>query len=66
MISKPVEVDWRTLLAGGGGLIAGPIAPDVTRLSERVLAPESRSFFYLVEGEERDCLIDGGWGSLAG
>jgi glyoxylase-like metal-dependent hydrolase (beta-lactamase superfamily II) len=34
----------------------------VTRLSEDSVSAGERSFFYLVEGNERDCLIDGGWG----
>lgn len=43
-------------------LIAEPVAPGVTRLSEAILTPGERSYFYLVEGRDRDCLIDGGWG----
>jgi glyoxylase-like metal-dependent hydrolase (beta-lactamase superfamily II) len=57
-----IEVNWYTLLADSSMLIAELIAPGVTRLSERVLALEDRSFFYLLEGDERDCVIDGGWG----
>jgi glyoxylase-like metal-dependent hydrolase (beta-lactamase superfamily II) len=45
-----------------GSLIVEPLGNGVTRLSEGLLSAEERSFFYLVEGSDRDCLIDGGWG----
>lgn len=53
---------WPDLCAARGALIAEPVADGLVRLSERVVAPGERSFFYLLEGRDRDCLIDGGWG----
>lgn len=54
--------DWASLVGGTEGLIVESVAPHVLRLGERVVAPAERSWFYLVSGRERDCLIDGGWG----
>ncbi len=34
----------------------------ITRLGERAIAEAERSCFYLIEGRDRDVLIDGGWG----
>jgi len=48
--------------AGPMSLLIEPVAKGVTRFSETQLAPCERGFFYLVEGEARDCLIDAGWG----
>lgn len=54
---------WQSLLSPPReALLLEPLGDGVTRFSERVLAPAERSFFYLVEGAERDLLIDGGWG----
>ena len=49
-------------LRSAGKLIAESLGNGVTRLSEQIVSPEERSFFYLIQGSERDCLIDGGWG----
>ena len=63
---RPLEpVPWRSLARGVEGLVAEEVAPGVKRLSEAALLPAERSFFYLVEGADRDCLIDGGWGFCA-
>lgn len=51
-----------TDLVDADGLNATKIAPGILRLTEAVVSEAERSFFYLVEGEEADCLIDGGWG----
>jgi glyoxylase-like metal-dependent hydrolase (beta-lactamase superfamily II) len=48
-----------------GRLIAESLGNGVTRLSEEIVAPSERSYFYLVEGSGRDCLIDGGWGLVS-
>jgi glyoxylase-like metal-dependent hydrolase (beta-lactamase superfamily II) len=54
---------WTSLLApAADALIAEALGDSVKRLSERVLAPAERSYFYIVVGSERDLLIDGGWG----
>lgn len=54
---------WQSLRAPPReALVAEQLGDGVTRYSERALAPAERSFFYLVEGAERDLLIDGGWG----
>lgn len=53
---------WLDLVGGADGLVAEPVAPGVTRLSEKIVSDAERSFFYLVEGKNADCLIDGGWG----
>lgn len=58
----PGEVEWDSLIGGCDALVAEPLVPGVTRLSERLLSPQSRSYFYLLEGTDADCLIDGGWG----
>ncbi len=58
----PAVVPWASLISGAEGLIVETVARGVKRLSEAVLAPAERSFFHLVEGTDRDCLIDGGWG----
>jgi glyoxylase-like metal-dependent hydrolase (beta-lactamase superfamily II) len=62
MTAKPAPRDWKHLVRGPELLIPEKIAPGVTRLCEGILNPDDRSYFYLVEGDERDCLIDGGWG----
>lgn len=54
-------VPWPVARARGR-LVVEPLGSGVTRLSEDIVSPGERSFFYLVEGDERDCLIDGGWG----
>lgn len=46
----------------GGRRLAQPLGRGIWRLSESALLPEERSWFYLVEGTARTCLIDGGWG----
>ncbi len=53
---------WHDLVGGADGLVAEPVVPGVTRLSEKIVSDAERSFFYLVEGKNADCLIDGGWG----
>lgn len=53
---------WHDLVGGADGLVAEPVTPGVTRLSEKIVSDAERSFFYLIEGEDADCLIDGGWG----
>ncbi|MBN9079337.1 MAG: hypothetical protein BGN87_01520 [Rhizobiales bacterium 65-79] len=58
-------VPWQSLACGVEGLVIEEVAPGVKRLSEAALLPAERSFFYLVEGAGRDCLIDGGWGFCA-
>lgn len=55
------KVRW-PVLRDAGKLIVKPLGNGVTRLSEQVVAPDERSYFYLIEGNDRDCLIDGGWG----
>jgi glyoxylase-like metal-dependent hydrolase (beta-lactamase superfamily II) len=55
-------VAWQSLACGAEGLVVEEVAPGVRRLSEAAPLPAERSFFYLVEGADRDCLIDGGWG----
>lgn len=62
MTDRPGERNWRRLIRGPEILIGETIAPGVTRFCEAILNPGDRSYFYLVEGDERDCLIDGGWG----
>jgi glyoxylase-like metal-dependent hydrolase (beta-lactamase superfamily II) len=57
----PETIAWPTLV-GRGEILAEPLGPGLLRLSESALCPEERSFFYLVEGDRRRCLIDGGWG----
>ncbi len=61
----PETVAW-PVLAGRGEILVEPLGPGLLRLSESALCPEERSFFYLVEGDRRRCLIDGGWGIGAG
>lgn len=58
----PLARRWPELVGDEDALVAERVAPAVLRLCERIVAPAERSFFYLVEGAERDCLIDGGWG----
>jgi glyoxylase-like metal-dependent hydrolase (beta-lactamase superfamily II) len=54
---------WPSLLSPPReALLAEPLGGGVTRYSERALAPAERSYFYLIEGGERDLLVDGGWG----
>lgn len=55
------EARWIDLL-GPGGVIVEPLGSGIFRLSESLLAPPERSFFYLVQGAKTSCLIDGGWG----
>jgi len=55
----PVLRRWEDV---GGAIVAQTICPGVLRLHESAVAPAERSYFYLVEGRDRDCLIDGGWG----
>jgi glyoxylase-like metal-dependent hydrolase (beta-lactamase superfamily II) len=62
MSDRPGPKIWGRLVRGPDMLVAEPVAPGVTRLSEAILTPPERSYFYLVEGRDRDCLIDGGWG----
>jgi glyoxylase-like metal-dependent hydrolase (beta-lactamase superfamily II) len=53
---------WQDLTGDASVLIATTVAPGITALRERALAPIEQSLFYLAEGRDRDCLIDGGWG----
>jgi glyoxylase-like metal-dependent hydrolase (beta-lactamase superfamily II) len=62
MTDQPAPRNWKHLIRGPEMLIGETVAPGVTRFCEAILNPGDRSFFYLVEGGERDCLIDGGWG----
>lgn len=57
--------DWEDV-AAGGTLIVEPVECGAWRLSEAAVAPAERSHFYLIEGSDADCLIDGGWGLCAG
>ncbi|MEQ1951337.1 MBL fold metallo-hydrolase [Mesorhizobium yinganensis] len=43
-------------------MTATEIAPGILRLTEEIVSGSERSFFYLIQGSEADCLIDGGWG----
>jgi glyoxylase-like metal-dependent hydrolase (beta-lactamase superfamily II) len=52
---------WQDLV-GAGNLVAIEIEPGVLRLTEGIVSEAERSFFYLVQGNDTDCLIDGGWG----
>jgi glyoxylase-like metal-dependent hydrolase (beta-lactamase superfamily II) len=61
-VTHPKTVSWWSLECGVEGLSVEEIAPGVKRLSEAALLPGERSFFYLLEDTDRDCLIDGGWG----
>jgi glyoxylase-like metal-dependent hydrolase (beta-lactamase superfamily II) len=61
-VTPSKTVSWQSLACGAEGLLVEEVAPGVKRLSETALLPAERSFFYLVEGTDRDCLIDGGWG----
>lgn len=54
--------DWASLVEGPEGLIVEQVAPHVLRLGERAVSAPERSWFYLVSGDDCDCLIDGGWG----
>ncbi len=54
--------DWTSLVGNGESLIVEPLAAGVTRLSETAVSLAERSFFYLIQGSELDCLVDGGWG----
>src|SRR5262245_49207040 len=58
------EIPWNDLVRPGGVIIE-PLGAGIFRLSESVLFADERSFFYLVQGNDRVCLIDGGWGSCA-
>lgn len=62
MSDRPAPRLWERLIRGPEVLLGEQIASGVTRFSEAILNPEDRSYFYLMEGRERDCLIDGGWG----
>lgn len=44
------------------GLVAVQLTANVTRFCEPLVCPDERSYFYLVEGRDFDCLIDSGWG----
>ncbi len=44
------------------GLVTEQLTANVTRFCEALICPDERSYFYLVEGREIDCLIDSGWG----
>lgn len=57
-----IERDWNLLVGDNDSLIAEPVAAGVTRLSETVVSIAERSFFYLIQGSDMDCLVDGGWG----
>lgn len=54
-------VTWNRL-AETGAVRAEPLGPGLWRLSEPALLKAERSFFHLVAGRDRACLIDGGWG----
>ncbi|MDP3896836.1 MAG: MBL fold metallo-hydrolase [Mesorhizobium sp.] len=56
---------WSDLVGDESGLAVEVLGHGVFRLSERVVSLPERSYFYLVEGDGRDCLIDGGWGFAA-
>ena len=58
------EVSWDELVRPSGITIE-PLGSSVFRLSETVLSVDERSFFYLVQGDDRSCMIDGGWGFCA-
>jgi glyoxylase-like metal-dependent hydrolase (beta-lactamase superfamily II) len=55
------DISWNDLVRPGGIMIE-PLGHGIFRLSETVLAPGERSNFYLVQGDEASCMIDGGWG----
>lgn len=57
---KPAR--WGDLVDHPAGIETLRVAPGVLRLHERVVAAEERAYFYLLEGDEGDVLIDGGWG----
>jgi glyoxylase-like metal-dependent hydrolase (beta-lactamase superfamily II) len=61
-VTHPKAVSWRSLECGVEGLVVEQVVPGVKRLSEVALLPGERSYFYLLEDTDRDCLIDGGWG----
>ena len=52
---------WADLIHAAG-LTVIEIEPGVFRLTEAIVSEAERSFFYLIRGNEADCLIDGGWG----
>jgi glyoxylase-like metal-dependent hydrolase (beta-lactamase superfamily II) len=52
---------WADLI-DAAGFTAIEIEPSVFRLAEAVVSEAEQSFFYLIRGDEADCLIDGGWG----
>jgi len=58
------EISWNELVRPGG-LVSEPLGSGIFRLSESLLSADERSFFYLVHGNDRSCLIDGGWGFCA-
>jgi glyoxylase-like metal-dependent hydrolase (beta-lactamase superfamily II) len=47
-------------------LLVEDMGAGILRLSEPTLRESERSFFYLITGDHRSCLIDGGWGLGAG
>lgn len=51
--------DWRAIHSP---LAVEQLLPGVLRVSETVVAPAERSFFYLLQGDDADILVDGGWG----
>lgn len=61
----PAPASW-TAVAARGSLIVERLGGGVWRLSEAAVTPAERSFFYLLEGDDTDWLIDGGWGLCPG
>jgi glyoxylase-like metal-dependent hydrolase (beta-lactamase superfamily II) len=57
-------VRWSELVERGR-LIVESIGDGIFRLTEQVLALSERSCFYLVQGDDIACMIDGGWGFCA-
>src|SRR5262245_57503161 len=58
------KIPWDALVRPGG-LILERLGSGIFRLSESVLSADERSCFYLVQGGESSCMIDGGWGFCA-
>lgn len=44
------------------GHVVEQLATNVTRFGEALICAQERSYFYLIEGRDADCLIDSGWG----
>lgn len=57
----PDHLSWNELVRPDG-IVVEPLGSGIFRFSELALIQQERSNFYLVQGAERSCLIDGGWG----